>query len=222
VSKLIKDLLNPIYDMKKFEATRQELAKHIQPFGDVIHSVIMAFTPKTAELFENLIVFADEMDKTGRSDIADKIDEIIKTANIEEIINLADYLDKSNDCRTASAIDNIIVKYADYAYIPKVRQTKCPENEATKDPLIQPTNEGTLSTRYCPDHIGAQAIRIAEHIYQCPLDGKIYNYDTGYVNYQGQKVLGGSVKEQTPPTADWGGIPMRIYDSRQNIINKTY
>jgi hypothetical protein len=70
--------------------------------------------------------------------------------------------------------------------------------------------------------MGVQAARISEHIYQCPLDGKVYNYETGYVNYQGQKVLGGSVAEQTPPTSDFGGIPTQIYDSRQNVINTIY
>ena len=85
---------------------------------------------------------------------------------------------------------------------------------------IQHQNEGTLSTRYCPDHNGVQAIRISERIYQCPIDGKVYNYETGYTNYKGQRVPGGSIAAQTPNTSDYGGIPMRFYDSRQTVLNR--
>jgi hypothetical protein len=92
--------------------------------------------------------------------------------------------------------------------------------EEEQTPPIQPSHEGSLSTRYCPDHHGVQAIRISERIYQCPIDGKTYNYGTGYINYQGQIVPGGSVAEQTPNTSDTGGIPMRFYDSRQSILNR--
>jgi hypothetical protein len=83
---------------------------------------------------------------------------------------------------------------------------------------FKPLNETPLSTRYCPDHIGVQTSRISQHAVQCPLDGRVYNYEAGYVDYDGQKVPGGSVAAQTPSVMPYG-IPNRMYDSRQSVIN---
>jgi len=134
-------------------------------------------------------------------------------ASLEEMVKFADYLDEIGAYALADTVTEglFLLKQA---YIPKMRK------EEKKESPIQPPHEGTLSTRYCPDHRGVQTIRIAERTYQCPIDGKVYNYDNGYVNYQGQKVPGGSVAAQTPTSADYGGIPMRIYDSRQSILNR--
>jgi len=76
-----------------------------------------------------------------------------------------------------------------------------------------------LSTRYCPDHVGVQMGRVGESIYQCPLDGKAYNWDTGYTDYEGNQVPGGSVAAQTPDSSGYG-IPHRIFDTREVTINE--
>lgn len=83
---------------------------------------------------------------------------------------------------------------------------------------IVPGHKSSLSTRYCPDHTGVQAVRIAERVYQCPIDGRTYDYEGGYVNYNGQRVPGGSIAAQTPTTAPYA-LPQRLFDSRQNILN---
>lgn len=57
--------------------------------------------------------------------------------------------------------------------------------------------ESPLSSRYCPDHPGASLARIGEHIFQCEMDKKIYNYETGYTLINGDKVPGGDVALQT-------------------------
>ena len=83
---------------------------------------------------------------------------------------------------------------------------------------FKPMNETPLSTRYCPDHVGVQTARISQQAVQCPLDGRVYNYEAGYTDYDGQKVPGGSVAGQTPSVMPYG-VPNRIYDSRQSVIN---
>lgn len=221
VSRFIRDLIGPISDLKKVEIARQELAKRIQPFGDIINRVITTFKPKVAGMpHADLIALADDLDRCGLFDAADVVDGIIDgTATPGEFADVTDCLDESGLHNLANMMDGIsasLVKCG--TYIPKMRDSQ-PTGPAEP---IQPPHEGNLSTRYCPDHVGVQAARIAEYIYQCPLDGKIYNYQMGYVNYQGQRVLGGSVAEQTPPTSDYGGIPMRVYDSRQNVLNSIY
>lgn len=140
-----------------------------------------------------------------------------KIASLEEIIKFADYLDEIGAFALADALTESVL-LVKRAYVPKIRGEKKVEEE--QPPPIQAPHEGSLSTRYCPDHHGVQAIRVAERTYQCPIDGKLYNYETGYINYQGQQVPGGSIAAQTPISSDYGGIPMRVYDSRQSVLNR--
>lgn len=57
--------------------------------------------------------------------------------------------------------------------------------------------EAPLSSRYCPDHPGVQIARIGEHVWQCEMDKKTYNYEIGFELINGNKVPGGDVAEQT-------------------------
>ncbi len=57
--------------------------------------------------------------------------------------------------------------------------------------------EAPLSSRYCPDHPGAQIGRVGEHVWQCELDKKTYNFETGFQLNNGSKVPGGDVAQQT-------------------------
>lgn len=57
--------------------------------------------------------------------------------------------------------------------------------------------EAPLSSRYCPDHPGAQIARVGEHVWQCELDKKTYNFETGFDLNNGSKVPGGDVSQQT-------------------------
>lgn len=57
--------------------------------------------------------------------------------------------------------------------------------------------ETSLSSRYCPDHPGTSVIRVADDVYQCPLDKKIYNYKEGFETMRHNIVPGTSVQNQT-------------------------
>jgi len=75
--------------------------------------------------------------------------------------------------------------------------------------------EAPLSTRYCPDHPGVQIGRIGEHMWQCELDKKSYNFETGFELNNGSKVPGGSVEEQTQGPS----IPYyTIFDTREGRL----
>jgi hypothetical protein len=75
--------------------------------------------------------------------------------------------------------------------------------------------EAPLSTRTCPDHPGAQMARVGEHMFQCELDKKTYNYETGYTLDNGNKVPGGSVEQQTMGLE----IPFHaIFDTREGRL----
>lgn len=75
--------------------------------------------------------------------------------------------------------------------------------------------EAPLNTRTCPDHPGAQMARVGEHVYQCELDKKVYNYETGYELNNGSKVPGGDVSQQTQGL----DIPFHaIFDTREGRL----
>lgn len=57
--------------------------------------------------------------------------------------------------------------------------------------------EAPLSSRYCPDHPGTQIARVGEHMWQCELDKKTYNFENGFELNNGSKVPGGDVANQT-------------------------
>lgn len=179
---------------------------------------------KTAEIkVEGLVKFAEHLDGEKLFTLADKVDDVLKLSaetEIYDLIKLADFLDENKFYDLASKVDEVSELYCsaeDYGFVPRMRGDL--ENSADDDVFVS-LAENSLSTRYCPDHRGVQAFRIEEHIYQCPIDGKKYNYESGYENYEGQKVPGGSVAAQTPATSDFGGIPSRIYDNRSDVLNK--
>lgn len=76
--------------------------------------------------------------------------------------------------------------------------------------------EAPLSTRYCPDHPGVQIARIGEHMWQCEMDKKSYNFDSGFTLNNGSKVPGGNVSEQTKGL----NIPFNnIFDTRDGRLS---
>ena len=72
--------------------------------------------------------------------------------------------------------------------------------------------EEPLSSRYCPDHPGVQLARVGEHRWQCELDKKIYDFETGFTKEDGTKVPGGDVSEQTKGMSLPG---YTVFDTRQ-------
>jgi len=75
--------------------------------------------------------------------------------------------------------------------------------------------EAPLSSRYCPDHPGAQIARVGEHMWQCDLDKKTYNFETGFELNNGSKVPGGDVAAQTAGS----NIPFHaIFDTREGRL----
>jgi len=92
-------------------------------------------------------------------------------------------------------------------------------NVHTMQPMKEAMEKEAASTRYCPEHIGVTMGRVGEATYQCPLDGKTYNWEVGFTDYDGKHHEGGSVAAQTPDSTGYE-IPHRIFDSRENILNR--
>lgn len=86
------------------------------------------------------------------------------------------------------------------------------KSNMTKDYRIL---EAPLSTRYCPQHPGVQISRIGEHLWQCELDKRSYNFETGFELDNGSKVPGGDVANQTNTL---GNNIESIFDSREGRL----
>lgn len=77
--------------------------------------------------------------------------------------------------------------------------------------------EAPLSTRYCPDHAGVQIARVGEHVWQCEMDKKTYNFESGFELNNGSKVPGGDVAQQTQGLS----VPTHaIFDDRNGRLGQ--
>jgi hypothetical protein len=86
------------------------------------------------------------------------------------------------------------------------------KSEMTKQMRIL---EAPLSSRYCPDHPGVQIARVGEHMWQCEMDKKTYNFETGFELNSGEKVPGGDVAQQTQGL----NVPYHaIFDTREGRL----
>lgn len=72
-----------------------------------------------------------------------------------------------------------------------VRKAKVEPNDKMFGPV-------QVQTRYCPDHPGTMLARVADKVYQCPLDKRMYDFSKGFETDDGEKHLGGDVAEMTP------------------------
>lgn len=77
--------------------------------------------------------------------------------------------------------------------------------------------EASLSTRYCPEHPGFPVQFIGNNMSKCSVDGKVYNWTTGFDTMKGNKVPGGGVEYQTP---DYGATQdgQMMFDTRDSLM----
>lgn len=78
--------------------------------------------------------------------------------------------------------------------------------------------EAPLSSRTCPDHPGAQMARVADAVYQCDLDKKVYDYNSGFTTAKGNKIPGTTVAEQTKVMQNNNNFS-GAFSTRQTALN---
>ena len=83
----------------------------------------------------------------------------------------------------------------------KVEVVKASIDDQEKGKELRPL-QAPLSTRSCPDHPGVSLVRISDGLFYCPLNGKQYDYNSGYVTEKGNRVPGTSVKNQNDQLND--------------------
>lgn len=147
---------------------------------------------KTVEILEKLQKIADDLDDRGLHKAADMV--------TETMVSIAEETKKA---------DNYGPNY---------------EDEKRPDPGVKEYGDSgddgpspSLSVGTCPDHRGTRLIHVPgqDSVYQCPIDGKIYNWAEGFTDMAGTKYNGGRVDLQTPDSTDWS-TPGRWFEGEGN------
>ncbi|KKN17592.1 hypothetical protein LCGC14_0964250 [marine sediment metagenome] len=166
----------------------------------------------TNVVFEKLSKVADKLDSIGATEEANLVDGFIEK-------HAEDFLDYQGegDTEQSKRYDS---KYHHSKQIrePKEEQKDREGRDKHHVETYQKAESTALNTRYCPEHIGVMTGRVGENTYQCPIDGKVFNSETGWTDYDGNVHPGGSVAAQTPDLTGYE-TSNRIFDSRENVLN---
>lgn len=187
----------------EMEGTLEENQKDVKPIVEA----------KEVNLFEKLSNISDRLDKLGAIEEADLVDDIIE--------KLATDIERKEEADTEQS-----KRYdSKHHHSLQIREPKTKQERVDREGrenhhvhTMQQTNAMSLSTRYCPEHVGVPVYRVGESTYQCSMDGAIFNYETGWTDFDGNEHPGGSVAAQTPDSSGYA-TPHRIFDSRENILN---
>lgn len=169
----------------------------------------------TAEAVDTIAEIAAALDESGDPELqksASALDELLRT--IAAPPDWASNFKKAEEKK----IEAIKQKYQDAKKSLDEQNKVADTNEALdKSPYMKEFRimEHPLSTRTCPDHPGAQMARVADNEWQCDLDKKIYNYQTGYVDEKGNKIPGGDVAQQT---SQQFAEPQSMFDTREQRL----
>ena len=170
----------------------------------------------TPEAIEDLASLANAFDASGDPNLkkqASVLDELLLT-----IATPPNAL-QNKKAEQEDRLDEIKRKYQDpkkhLEEVNKIADVKkaVEKSNITKEYRIL---EAPLTSRYCPDHPGAQISRVGENLWQCDLDKKTYNYRAGFSLANGDKVPGGDVSNQTQTL----NVPTQsLFDTREGRLN---
>lgn len=158
----------------------------------------------------------------------------MKNKNIlKKLASIANKLDELGEVEDANIIDKFMVHLAkkdeetdvydsEAHHKLQVSEPKRKQERVDREGYALDDEEPTrsLSTGYCPEHPGVRLGREADGLWRCPLDGKTYSFEEGWVDADGNRHSGGSVALQTPEVSGYFGTPHRIFDSRESSLNK--
>lgn len=146
---------------------------------------------------------------------ANETNEANEANVVNTLYNIANSLDKKGLHKEADLVTETMVAIA------AGEETGFYGHDYDDSKRTEPAVEGygyadnpTLSVANCPDHRGTRLIHVDDSVYQCPIDGKVYNWAEGFTALDGTKYRGGDVASQTPDTPSWGGAPSRWFEGQ--------
>jgi hypothetical protein len=197
-------------------------AMHLEKVGSALESVEPVVT---TEVLETVASLAQALDETGD-------DELIKRASLLDELLVTISAPKNAVAQakadTEDEINKLRAKYrGEQGEDLYHKRTQSLAEQANKKNVAEAVEsirtyrpmEAPLTTRYCPDHPGVSVMRIADRVYQCGLDKKIYNYEAGFTTEKGNIIPGGGVENQIP---DWGHRDpgKTVFDNRESLMSR--
>lgn len=228
------------YPLSNLLANLQKLAE-INVEDDNLVLASMTEDQEVLELISTASVQCAAIMKNAADKLQSKLTEALYTDSeyLEHLSAVATEFDASGDeylQKQAEILDHTLMVLASEDF-QKYRSeaihdayTKCKvdkDKELNVDQLKKSYQENVkpakissapLSVRTCPDHPGAQMMRVADGIFQCDMDKKVYNYHDGFKTLKGDVVPGGDVSLQTDM---YKQLPDMHYsfDTRENKLN---
>ena len=183
----------------------------------------------TAESLQELAAVASEFDKTGNPILmkqASVIDELLLTIAVQkgavQAIRQAHEQEieriKSQLYSEAAEKNTERDPYADAKKFHAEQNNKEEAAKAIQNVKHYRPLEAPLSTRVCPDHAGSQIHRVGNNMWQCCLDKKIYDFNSGFTLMNGNTVAGGNTANQTQMLDDHPN-ESTSFDTRESRLN---
>ncbi len=210
VLKLLKE--EPKAEVKEEKEARvDEMVQHEKDIdGKELHTITIRVSGETEEellkaIYKTLAELADKLDENGAVKEANVVDGLLKKFAAEW------KWEKRDDSKYDAKANN------EKTHLPPTKPQKAPRKHHKEE--YEQTGEKMLSQRHCVDHIGVMLHRVGENSYRCPLDGKVYNWEEGFTDVNGNKHPGGSVSEQTEVASNVP-TPHRLFDPREETLNR--
>jgi hypothetical protein len=142
-----------------------------------------------------------------------KLDKAAEVAVVDGLLKVAEVLDYAGDVEGVTLLEDMLRVFAKQDEVPQYG-VKNVEKVDRKYPEIAPIPP-TMSTRHCPDHNGAQMARVGNASFQCNLDGRIYNWDTGFKDMNGNVYPPAQIS-----SVDFPETGERQFENRQQATSK--
>lgn len=155
-------------------------------------------TDEQKKMLAGYLLEGSEEVPTGMDDIefTDPVYKSEAAAIVGTMYKIANDLDEKGLKEEANLMDEAIKAFAD-------KEDSGPPHPEVAVKEYGYTDAPCLSTGFCPDHRGTRLVNIDEQVYQCPIDGKVYNWAKGFTDASGNKYPGGSVSDQTAADTSW-------------------
>jgi len=143
-----------------------------------------------------------------------KLDKKSEVEVVESLLKIAEVLDYAGDPEGVSLVENMLRIFAKNDEGMSKYDVQTVEKTERKYPEVA-TVAPTMSTRNCPDHYGAQMKRVAEGTFQCELDGRMYNWNEGFKDYNGNTYPAAPIR-----SIDFPDTTERMFETREMATNK--
>jgi len=143
-----------------------------------------------------------------------KLDKKSEVEVIEGLLKVAEVLDYAGDPEGVSLVENMLQIFAKQDEGTPKYNLETVEKTKRKYPDVAEIAP-SRSTRNCPDHYGVQMKRVAEGTFQCELDGRMYNWNQGFKDYNGNVYPAAPIR-----SVDFPDTTERMFETREMATNK--